>query len=462
MQPKAAIAQQVIGGTSTSTPHSRCWTIQHDHCVFAFADGIGAAFDLAARKLLWTAETPPRPVHQPLPRRFTHDLTYSPRAYPSFGLIVHLSEAKDGGLWIVARRLNTGDVAWDSCIALPAPERWTESEWLHEMLQTEELQASLAALADRIVVVVRRTSRRSSLSTPTDNFPMPPLDFGIHLFELDSSTGHVIHENIVRGAGVAFEDGKRFDGLAIVGRDICEYNWVEKHWRKVVELPNPVQAVLRRPTAIFAAFADGRTPCLATIDPCAQLISNIARLPRNQSKIRTLTLTPLPEGGLLRVNETRLARFDEFARERFEIRVRPHVYDVALTESHTLLVGTDGRGTNCYAFDDLSGALIHHYAKSGSPHFSPCAGQWLAATGDANLLFVSPDGSRWTRVPCERGFTACGVVDNLVWSMPWIGNSDGLALNLRYLEAGCPADGCSRRQAQSVQREYVATGGKSE
>lgn len=144
---------------------------------------------------------------------------------------------------------------------------------------------------------------------------------------------------------------------------------------------------------------------------------------------------PLPDGGILRINETRLARFDNHGFVRYEIKILPYLYDIATTNSNTLLVGADGNGTNCYAFDDASGSLIKHIAKSGSPHFSPCAGQWLAAFGNEGLLFVSPDGTCWTRVPCQSDFAVTGVVDPLIWSLPWIGDHDGLRLDLHYFEA---------------------------
>lgn len=404
--------------------------------VYEFSEGVCAAFDVATESLLWTAATPGRPARDPRPRALDTAGFYRPRVYPDLGLVVHLAPAPEGGLWVMARRLETGATVWDTRIDLPPPERWTETEWLDEALSTEELHASLAALADRIVVVVQRTSRRTERWTAGRHFPLPPFDCGLQFLELDTASGRTTHNTLIDHGWVGSEQRPFFAGLPQVESSVVGYDWSTHARQSLLELPFKPHDVVQSGSRVVVAYADGRTPCVAGYDFATSRPLEPMRLARGSTQIKSIRLRNLRHGTLAQINETRLIRLADDLQPRYEVRVRPYVYDVALTESNVLLIGADGNGTNFFAFDDHTGATIRHEPKSGHPFLARCGADWLATHDDKGIACISADGTRWRHHDTTEPLVVSGVFGDRVWSVPH--GSGILQLGLQYASlAGC-------------------------
>lgn len=426
-----------IPGPPLSSPHNgvSVYFATSGSCIYQFADGVCAAFDVAAESVVWSGITPDRPVYEPRPRRFETALFYQPRVYENAGLVLHLASAPGGGLWVLARRLESGVTAWDTRIDIPPPERWTEAEWLYEGLSTEELHVSLAALPDRIVVVIQRNSRRCECWTADRHFPMPPFDCGLQLIELDAANGRVIHDELIDRAWIGSGQQFRFDGVLRRETALLCYDWATRKLQTLLDLPNKPHDFVCVGSRILAAYAEGRTPCIVGYDLAAGQPIETMRLARNAAKIASISLRALPNGLLAQVNEARLVRISDDLLPRYELRVRPYVYDAALTDAGVLLIGTDGKGTNAYVVDDCTGTLIKHEAQPGHPYFAKCGENWIATHNRKGVCFVSADGTNWHSHETTHTMSVNGAYLDRVWSIPKGERTGELAL--QFVRIAC-------------------------
>lgn len=430
-----AIDVQVIRGPHVTTPHSKLEYVATESRVFEFAEGACAAFDLNSAEMIWSGPTPVPPVWKNLPRKLDTGLLYTPRVLRELNLVVHLCPADEGGLWVLARRLDTGTTPWETRIELPSPQRWTERESVPQS-ETEVLRANIANLTGRIVIAVQRTSRRSAVWTADHHYPMPPWDGGLHLFDVDPATGRIVHEELIDRGTLGFSEQERFDGTLSINSALVEYDWSARRMRRSLEVPSQPRAFIRNGSVLIVAYVDGRVPCLAGLDTSFGRALDEVRLPRNSSAVKIMDLRSMENGALLVINDTRLALVDAELGVRFETRVKPYVYAAALTDADVLFIGTDGKGTNFYAFDARTGETLRHEPKPGSPFFARCANQWVAAYDRTEIACVSADGRQWRRHQTTQPIGVRGVAGSRVWGTP---TSDQTGIRLGIDIAEIPA-----------------------
>lgn len=431
------ITQYEIEGPDIPIRSTSRWFVQHDGAVLAFAEGVCASFDVEQAALCWAVPLPGRPAHTPRPREMELALRCAPRVYPGLNLVVHLCQGEEGALCAAAKRLDDGEETWTTEIRPPAPAPWTEPAWLDERLHTEELHALLACLPDRIVIAVIRRSRYAAVWTGDGrHFPRPPQGSGVHLYELASDTGRVLHQDLIESGWISYASQVGFDGLLKRELSICDYDWRSGSLRTLLTLPEePANFICAGDTAI-TAYKRRRRPCVVLFSRSSGAVLAESVLEANPSQIRSLVVHSLPEGALLQVNETRLVRLNTDATPRYEVRVRPFVYAVGGGGAgEALLVGTDGAGTNFYAFDDNTGTLIRHEPRPGSPLLLRLGEGWLTACNERIIACVSRDGERWTRYyAAAPPIWADGVVGERVWWLPNKPGERSARLSLRLFQ----------------------------
>ncbi len=428
------IRTHTIAGPRTLVPYSRIYWTQVGANVYLFAEDVCASYDLEAARLRWTGLLPGRPAHRDWPRRIGHALQYRPRLYESPGLVVHLHPSDGASMWVLAHACCDGRRVWQTKIELPAAESWTEPRPAHEGLETEELRALLAQRDDRIAVCVIRSSRRMSVWTADGQaFPSPPWDGGLDFHELDFA-GKIVRRTLLRGARLDFYGESSFDGLHFCENRVCDFDWDAARSVTLIEPPRRPAHPISAGDRIIGAWHERRrvhafSVCRAQPDDCFR-----TELPAGRGPVNEVVVYPVADSGLVRINQTRLLRIDREARLRFEVAVRPYVYEVAGGGESPLLIGCDGKGTNLYAFDDRTGELLCHEAKPGHPKLLPLpGGDWLAAASGDRLVTVSPDGRRIQTLRADRPLDVAGSFGRTTWSCTWRGDPQGASLDLTTL-----------------------------